>query len=78
MKLVSNWRRVLKHSSNLRLIEAAGVLTGAEALLPIVFPAERISDDNRTWIAVITFAVIVAAYVARLVAQEKVNPNADE
>jgi hypothetical protein len=78
MRLVSNWKRVIRHSSNLRLIEVAGILTGAEALLPIAFPAERISDDNRFWIAAITFVVIVAAYVARLIAQEKVNPNADE
>jgi hypothetical protein len=78
MRLVSNWKRVLKHSSNLRLIEVAGLLTGAEALLPFIFPAERITDDNRTWIAIITFVVIVAAYVARLIAQEKVAPNADE
>ena len=36
MKLVWNWKRVLKHAWSIRLIVLAGVLSGAEIALPLI------------------------------------------
>lgn len=74
MKIVSNWQRVVKHAWSIRLIIVAGVLTGLETLVPGL-PAYL--DISPRLFAAINFAVVSAAFVARLVAQKKVSEDGE-
>ncbi len=73
MKLASNWKELLRHAWSVRLIVAAAILSGLEALLPLL---EALSPPD--WISVAltvaTPAVVAAAFIARLVAQKDL-PN---
>lgn len=72
MKLVSNWAVVLKHAWSLRIMAIAFVLTSAEAVLPFIAPEVH----KRLWILAIANALIIpCAFVARLVAQERITPD---
>lgn len=65
MRLDPRWKEILKRAWSIKLIILAGVLTGAEFLLPFfdgVFP--------RGIFAALSFAVVCAAFVARIVAQK--------
>lgn len=66
MRLGENWQRTVKRAWSIRLMMVAGALTGAEAVLPIVGYKLPLSDWQ---LAVVTFLVVAAAFVARLVAQ---------
>lgn len=66
--IVSNWRTVLKKAWSVRLMALAAVLTGVEAVLPFFSPLEP-----SLWFAGVTFVVVCAALVARLVAQPKMH-----
>ena len=72
MKLASNWKRVLRHAWSVRLIVIAGILSGIEAVLPLIgaFP---VSEAIQIAIAIATPIVVAAAFVARIVAQEKLK-----
>ncbi|MGN6773515.1 MAG: hypothetical protein ACTHJQ_27255 [Rhizobiaceae bacterium] len=72
MRLAEDWRVVLRHAWSIRLIVVAGVLSGIEAVLPLIgtFP---VSETIQIAIAIATPIVVAAAFVARLVAQEKVK-----
>ena len=72
MKLASNWKRVLRHAWSVRLILVAGILSGIEAVLPLIgaFP---VSETIQIAIAITTPVVVAAAFVARFVAQEKLK-----
>lgn len=66
MKLVPNWRRVLRHAWSLWLIALAGLLSAAEVALPLV--------QSHLPIPVGVFAMLSAlaaggGFVARLLAQ---------
>lgn len=75
MKLIPDWRRVLRYAWSVRLIVLAGLLTGAEAVLPF-FP-ELFGMTPQTW-AALTFGVVAAALVARLIAQQSISGGDDE
>lgn len=67
--LAPNWRKLLKRAWSLRFMLLAGLFTGLEAIVPFF------SDFMSSWLtrrqfAAVVFAVVVAAYVSRLVAQE--------
>ena len=65
MKLIAEWRQVLKRAWSVRLIIAAGLLSGAEValpLLPLPIPAGILAS-----LSALTTA---AAFVARLLAQK--------
>ena len=62
------WRAILKRAWSIRLMAVAGVLSGAEAVLPMF--GDLIP---RGWFAVLNFAVVAAALVARIVAQETLD-----
>lgn len=70
MKLVWNWKRVLKHAWSIRLIVAAGALSGAEILLPLIREVVAIPPGV---FAVLSFLATAGAFIARLVAQESVS-----
>lgn len=70
MKLVHNWRDVLRHAWSVRLILLAGLLTGLEAAMPLMYDVVPVEQST---IAVITLAVVMAAFVARFIAQNSVS-----
>lgn len=65
MKLIADWRQVLKRAWSVRLIIAAGFLSGAEValpLLPLPIPAGIF--------AALSAVTTAAAFIARLLAQK--------
>ena len=64
MKLLSDWKSVVKKAWSIRLIALAGILSGLEVVLPMV-------DDyfQRGQFAVASLLVTAGAFIARLVAQ---------
>jgi hypothetical protein len=65
MRLYDNWREIMRRSWSLRFIILAGLLSGCEIALPLF--ADQIP---RNLFAVLSFAAVSAAFVARLVAQK--------
>lgn len=67
--LVENWREIVRHAWSSRLMLIASILTGLEALL-LAFGATWLPGPQ--WLRmVIYFAVMVAAYVMRIVSQQR-------
>jgi len=65
VRLYDNWREIVRRSWSLRFIILAGLLSGCEIALPLF--ADQIP---RNLFAVLSFAAVSAAFVARLVAQK--------
>ena len=68
MRLIEDWEKVLRYGWSIRLIVLAGLLSGAEVVLPMfgdVLP--------RRLFAALMFSVTVAAFIARLTAQPKMK-----
>ena len=68
MRLIDDWKKVLRYGWSIRLIVLAGLLSGAEVVLPMfgdVLP--------RRLFAALMFSVTVAAFIARLTAQPKMK-----
>jgi hypothetical protein len=65
MKLIADWRAVLKHAASVKLIVLAAVLSGIEAALPLLDLPIRPG-----LFALLTLVVTVAAFIARFVAQK--------
>ena len=70
MRLASDWKRVLRHAWSVRLILLAGLLSGIEAALPLIGGFIPIPPAA---FAGATLIVVAAAFVSRLIAQEKVS-----
>jgi len=73
-ELIEDWRRVLKRAWSIRLILLAGLLSGAEVLIPIF------TDDPplpRGVFGALSFFVTAGAFIARILAQ-KDEPNGDQ
>ena len=68
MRLLPDWKRVLRRAWSIRLMLLAGLLSGLEAALP--FFGDMIPIPPRT-LAALTVLVVAAAFVARLLAQSK-------
>lgn len=65
MKLRSDWEKVARKAWSMRLMLLAGLLTGAETVLPYF------ADDlPRGLFSLVSVAVIASAMVARLVVQK--------
>lgn len=67
MRLIDDWRRVLKRAWSIRLIIVAGILSGLEVALPIIDGWVTIP---RGLFASLSFVVVAAAFGARLLAQK--------
>jgi hypothetical protein len=65
MKLVSNWRRVLRRAWSVRLMILAALLSGAEVALP--FMGEVIEPGR---LALFSALSTSGAFVARILAQK--------
>ena len=70
MRLVADWRRVMRHAWSVRLMALAGILSGFEAALPYL-PA--FLSMSPAVLATLTGIVVAAAFISRLVAQEKLD-----
>lgn len=68
MKLIPNWREVLKWAWSIRLAALAAVLSGVEIALP--FFAESFP---RGPFALASFFATVGAFIARFVAQQGIT-----
>lgn len=71
MKLIPNWKTILKKAWSIRLILIAGLFSGAELVLPMYA-----GSLPRGRFAALSLVVTAAALVSRLVAQKGLN-NAD-
>lgn len=67
MKLVADWRGVIRHAWSIRLMLFAGLLSGIEVALPLVHNFIPIPPGI---FAAATAITVAAAFVARLVAQK--------
>ncbi|AGC36069.1 hypothetical protein B7L88_gp025 [Rhizobium phage RHEph10] len=74
MKLHADWKKILLHSWNVRIVALAALLSGAEAFVPYL-PA-LVSIDP-FWMAILTPVTLMAALVARLVAQKAISGGDD-
>lgn len=68
MQLIDDWKKKAPKLWSIRLGLLAGLLSGAEVVLPLFADLAP-----RGWFAVASFVLTVAALVARLVAQPKLH-----
>ena len=70
MKLVANWRDVLRHAWSIRLLILAGILSGVEVALPLL---DGLLPIPQGIFAGLSGLVVCGAFVARLIAQQKLS-----
>ncbi len=70
MKLVADWRDVIRHAWSIRLMLLAGLLSGLEAVLPLIPGLLPIPVGI---FAAISLATVAAAFIARIVAQQPLS-----
>jgi hypothetical protein len=68
MRLADDWKWIVTRSWSVRFIALAFVLTALETILPFFMDNPPIS---RFWFAVLVAFTAAAAFVARLVAQDR-------
>lgn len=68
MKLLDDWKRIARKAWSVRLMLAAGVLSGAEAVVPMLG-----GYLPRRAFAIVVFVVVMGALVARFVAQRSMR-----
>lgn len=66
MKMLDNWKLLVRKAWSLRLLALAAVLSGLEAIAPFAAPWL----GQRTF-AVLMFSIVAAAFIARLLAQKE-------
>ena len=71
MKLIADWRSILRKAWSIRLMLLAGLLSGAEVILPLF--ADGIP---RHLFAALSMITIAGAFVARLIAQKGLHDDA--
>lgn len=70
MLLINDWRRIIRKAWSFRLLVLAGVLSGAEVILPYF------GDTIPRWVFTgLSFVVTCGALVARVVAQPKMHDD---
>lgn len=67
MKLLANWKCILKRAWSIRLMILAGLLSGLEVILPMF-----IHELPRGLFSILSLLVIGGAFVARILAQQEV------
>lgn len=75
MKLIANWREVLRYAWSIRLMLIAGLLSGLEVALPLFHEAFPL---DRGVFAFLSMAFTAAAFVSRLVAQRNTQEGAPD
>ncbi len=71
MKLIEDWHFVMRRAWSARLMIIAALLSGAETVVPLFFDAMP-----RGPFALLSFITVIAAFIARFVAQR--NMSGDE
>lgn len=74
MRLIDDWRRVLRYSASLKFIVIAMFFTGTEAALQV---AGDYLPIGRGWLSFLSFVVMGGAFGARLIAQQKISGGGD-
>ena len=64
MKLIDDWKKILKKAWSVRLLVIAGLLSGVEIILPLL-----VDSFPKGVFAALSFVFTAAAFVARIVAQ---------
>ena len=78
MKLSRNWKQVVRKAWSVRLMLAAGLLTGGEAVINVV-GVDWVSPWLPPWVRLLfILAVIGGATVARVVYQKSVYDAKDD
>lgn len=72
MRLIDNWRDVLRRAWSVRIIAIAALFSGLEVALPLIGYTLPISE---TWRAIVYMLVTMVALVARLLAQNIEAPK---
>ena len=67
MKLYDNWKEILRKAWSIRFLVIAGLLSGAEVILPLFH-----ESIPKNLFAALSMVFVTAAFVARLVAQRDV------
>jgi hypothetical protein len=70
MKLIPNWRRIARKAWSVRLMALASVLTGCEAILPLVG-----DSVPRGSFAVLSFFIVTGALLTRFLAQKELHDD---
>ena len=65
MKLIDDWKKILKKAWSIRLLVIAGLLSGVEIILPLL-----VDSFPKGIFAALSFVFTAAAFVARIVAQK--------
>jgi hypothetical protein len=65
VRLLSDWQAILRRAWSIRLMLLAGLLSGAEVILPLFVEA-----IPRNLFAVLSMLTVMGAMVARLLAQK--------
>lgn len=68
MKILTDWKLLLRRAWSLRFLAVAAALSGLEAIAP--FAAPWLSQRA---FALLMFLIVAAAFVTRLIAQRGVN-----
>jgi len=66
LKLLANWKQVLRKAWSLKLMVLAGVLSGVEVILPLFY-----ASIPHGLFAVLSAVATASAFVARLLAQRE-------
>lgn len=77
MKLVADWRRVLRRAWSIRLMILAGILSGLEVIFSLPDIADRL-DWPQGLFAALSGLTTAAAFVARIIAQNGVSDAPDQ
>jgi hypothetical protein len=70
MKLIPNWQKVLRKAWSVRLMYIASILTGCEAVLPLV--SNVVPQGS---FAALSFFVVTGALLARFLVQQELHDD---
>ncbi|MDV2968268.1 hypothetical protein RZ532_19925 [Nitratireductor aquimarinus] len=70
MRLIHNWKAVLRYAWSIRFLVLAAVLSGVEVVLPLVVGVIPIPAGI---FAALSFVTVAAAFIARIIAQKEIS-----
>ena len=70
MKVNSQWKRIVKKAWSIRFIALAGILSGAEVILPFFSDALP-----KGLFAILSFCAVSGAFISRLIVQKDIDEN---
>lgn len=74
MRLVDNWRAVLKHAWTVRIAIFAALLNGAYATVVVITQSLPVAP---LWLALVNGALATALPLVRLIPQKKISGDSD-